>query len=156
MNNLLILFLLNVAILGCQSIDCGENGRLNNDSCICDAFFEGETCDQEIRDRFVGVWQSTIRCKQSPSNVFSNEDFIITTTAIDSLIIQSNGLFVNFSLRGKLTSSVKASITPFNAPGQPYLFEAELVQLGIDSLSLVVDDSFVEDTFWPCQFILTR
>ena len=158
MNNLITIFLLCVACftLGCDSSpDCGDHGRLNNESCVCDAFFEGELCDQEIRDKYTGVWTTTFRCSLSPNNVFTHTDFIITTTEIDSIVIRSEEIFDNFPMQGKLIGSTEVSITPFNPQGTR-LYEARLVELATDSLRLIIDDSFVFDSFWPCQYTLTR
>ena len=43
----------------CDDIDCGPNGTCDEGACKCFEGYEGEFCELELRERFVGTWTDT-------------------------------------------------------------------------------------------------
>ncbi len=43
----------------CADIDCGANGECVDGTCDCDEGFEGETCTDAVRDKFIGQFGMT-------------------------------------------------------------------------------------------------
>jgi len=60
----ILLLSLLLFCISCSSevpIDCGENGVYCEEceECWCDLYYEGEVCEIEIRERFIGTWIGT-------------------------------------------------------------------------------------------------
>lgn len=63
----------------CKDVNCNDGVCLEG-TCLCDDGFEGENCDKEERDKFVGTWIGDIDCGEI---LGENEATIIVTKDTD-------------------------------------------------------------------------
>lgn len=66
----------------CKSISC-NNGNCTDGICICNQYFEGNNCDVQYRDKFIGVWAGTAVCGSN------NSSYSITITAGNDVALVS-------------------------------------------------------------------
>ena len=68
-----IIFLLFIISCGnpCDDINCGPNGTCveSSESCLCDDYYEGDRCEREVREKYLGTWNSLGVCT-STNNTF--------------------------------------------------------------------------------------
>ena len=75
---------------------CGTNGVFASatNECFCGVFYEGEFCEIEIREKFIGVWTAF---NHSCSEADSLQDGIIVnmlrTNDVSQVRIESQGIF---------------------------------------------------------------
>lgn len=52
----------------CKDVECGVNGTCLEGDCVCDAGYEGVSCETEERTKFVGDWDFTDSCIPGSAN----------------------------------------------------------------------------------------
>lgn len=61
---------------GCNDDPCGDeactNGQCIDETCVCDSLFEGVSCTQLERNKYIGTWRNGSICS-SGSEVYSME-----------------------------------------------------------------------------------
>lgn len=63
----LILALVSCNTDSCKDVDCGVNGTCEEGICACDSFYEGENCEIESRDKYLGTWTGEAVCDNGPN-----------------------------------------------------------------------------------------
>jgi hypothetical protein len=98
--SLIALFLFFVSIIACSEDEmtsvCGENGIpvSGTDECFCNLYYEGQFCENEIREKFIGKWvgyNHGCRFGDTLSDGFIVE--ILKTTDVTTVEIRSENLF---------------------------------------------------------------
>lgn len=59
---LVFLALMFIGCDECRDVDCGANGSCDEGDCICDAGYEGSSCETEERAKFIGNWSGPSLC----------------------------------------------------------------------------------------------
>lgn len=60
--NFLFAILLLAACDDCKDLACSNHGFCDGGTCTCDEGYEGEACEKEVRERFIGVWSGQSIC----------------------------------------------------------------------------------------------
>jgi len=122
MKNFILLALLGCLCFSCGSpcddLDCGANGTCDEvtESCICDDFYEGASCQTETRARFLGEWSSTSNCTLGNTGN-TNPDITISIGAeINKIVLQSPDIYSNRLIEVVLSSENSGDIVEFT-PG---------------------------------------
>jgi len=45
----------------CDDVNCGTNGTCDEGTCICKEGFEGELCETEVREKFIGTFSGNLQ-----------------------------------------------------------------------------------------------
>jgi hypothetical protein len=51
----------------CENITCENEGFCEEGTCICEAEYEGENCETEIRTKFYGKYRGSFKCENQDS-----------------------------------------------------------------------------------------
>ena len=103
----IILFVLPFIYMSCGSeVECGPNSNFNefSDTCVCDAYFEGDDCEIETREKFLGLYDAKRRCRVAPA-VESDLDSIFILRdpdAVNKVFIQTKWIADNRLIPGEL------------------------------------------------------
>jgi len=104
----------------CDDINCGPNGTCDeeSESCICDEWYFGTNCENEMRTKFLGTWSSSSQCILGNTSI-SNPTWEVTTSAIapNSFVLQSPDVYSNMIINATMTSETEADMIPFTNGG---------------------------------------
>ncbi len=138
----------------CDSLDCGTNGACVEGVCACDTFYEGENCELERREKYIGTWTGDFVCGNGPSA--TGIIFEITPgVEVSTIRIQSSQIYSNVQFLGTLL------ISGFGEEG----VEIERFQVGINGYSGFMESIgensirmtiIAEQTGDACVFSLAR
>lgn len=105
MNKLLLLFsvlmLVYISCSGEEESPCGPNGveRPSSDGCSCDLYYEGEFCETEIREKYLGRWIGyQFSCAWGDTLPDGFVVDILRTSDISHVEIQSSNLLIRDTL----------------------------------------------------------
>lgn len=114
---LLLAFTFSCTNEPCEDVDCGEHGTCDEISgnCLCDDFYEGDQCEIEVREKFLGTWQVFGNCSYNPGNLFPLDVIITPGDEINSVKIQSDNILQNFTFTGFLDANGQVNIPEFRA-----------------------------------------
>ncbi len=112
MNKLSLFLFFSIFLFACNDTDpcddnCGANGTCDEltETCICDIWYEGESCDIENRAKFIGTWTTlTSDCTNQ-----NGEDLLPVWTIesldnVDGIRIRSEDIFSNTWLEAGLSA----------------------------------------------------
>ena len=104
LNTLLIFILISCSNDEVVS-NCGEHGIpvTGTDDCFCELFYEGEFCEIEIREKFIGEWTGYFyRCAWGDSIPDGFKVEIIKSDDVTEVEIRSNNIFNNDTILVKM------------------------------------------------------
>lgn len=127
------LFLLSSCSSYCDDVDCGPNGTCNNETeqCDCDAYYEGDNCEREIRERFLGTWTAI---STSNPNATPFEVAITDGPTVDAVLIQTEGLLQNWIVVGSLDEDNNVNIPDFLTNFTTNVYSGTIVRIDENTL----------------------
>lgn len=141
----------------CDTLDCGANGTCNEETaaCICDDFYEGDSCELEVRAKFLGEWSGTGVCDYNPSNVFSLDVAITQGVGIDEIRIQSDNILQAFTMSGVLDQDSNISLPEFEAHIGSNLHDGIIEHQSENSLVFTLN-AYVNGVKNTCVYTLSK
>ncbi|MCB0761987.1 MAG: hypothetical protein KDC12_10735 [Flavobacteriales bacterium] len=108
MKNLIILMLTALAVglgscsrLKCRNMDCG-NGTCEKGECICDDGYEGASCQDLSRDKYLGIYTGTEECSVQGTSTVS----VVVDEGYNDLSILFENLFnTNSEIQATMSGS---------------------------------------------------
>lgn len=141
----------------CDDINCGPHGTCNetSEACVCEAFYEGNRCQKEVRGRFVGEWSGKGVCNYNPGNFFNLDVEITKGLDVDGIKIQSANILQDFTITGILNEKNEVEIPEFKPNISTALFNGKIVS--IDSLNIVLTlGTIINNNPATCEYTLKR
>jgi len=134
----------------CEDTDCGTFGNCEEGICVCDEFYEGDNCELEIRERFIGSWTGDLVCDDGTNSTGINFE-ITPAVEIDVVRIQSMQIYGGKEFLGKLILGTGLEIQRFQVGLNFFSGFAE----ALDSERIRMTITF-EQTGESCVFSLAR
>jgi len=146
-----LIFILACSSDPCEDKTCGEFGTCDEGTCICEQFYEGENCEKETRERFVGSWTSDLTCDDGTSSTGINFE-ITSAVETHAIRIQSSQIYGNAEFLGFLDTLNKVDIPRFQGAGLNY-YMGNIEELGTDRIKMTI---IHEQTNSSCTFAMER
>lgn len=101
----------------CEDLDCGEHGTCDEatEKCICDQYYEGDLCADEVRAKFINSLSGRGECDYNPGNVFNLDLAITPGLDVNTVKIQSSSILQDFTMTGMLDEEGNIEIPTFRA-----------------------------------------
>lgn len=150
----LIFFAVSCGTPFCEEVDCGPNGTCNEELevCECDPFYEGERCGNEIREKYLGVW----------NGVDDNTGYEITLNitkglTVDGVLMQTEELLQNFTFSGSLDNANNIDVPNFMIFfSSTNVYRASIAELDSGSLRFTLEADVVGQPTSSSTFTLTK
>ena len=136
----------------CKDVECGVNGTCLEGDCVCDAGYEGVSCETESRVKFNGTYlaSGTITCPESGNGTLSDETLTIAASSA-----AANKVTIDLAGAILLTATVNGSdltVDPKTVNGLEYTGSGTLNASGT-TLSFTINE--VEPNVETCVYSLT-
>ena len=87
----------------CKKVECGDNGTCVEGVCECNAGYEGDNCETEVRAQFLGTYTVSDAC--APGTTYNS---VISAVSSDVQKVSISNI-LGASLQGTATANVSGS-----------------------------------------------
>lgn len=152
-----ILFLCQCSDKPCEKLNCGLNGTCNetSETCICNEYYEGKLCQNEIRERFLGTWTGTGVCNYNPNVPFLLTAEITEGIDIKTIKLQSANILQSFTITGELNDKNEIVIPDFKVNISSNIYNGKIINPDSNHIVITLNAN-VNGNISSCDYDLTK